>query len=60
MPTSPKSATKPHKFKVQLLGQEGYDIAALKPPFDVVDRIVKKGLRTAWLKPCPDTNTRKL
>ena len=34
---------KPHKFEVKLLGQEGYDIAALKPPFDVVEVFQRKG-----------------
>lgn len=26
-----------HKFKVKLIGQEGSSVAALKPPFDVVE-----------------------
>jgi Domain of unknown function (DUF1905)/Bacteriocin-protection, YdeI or OmpD-Associated len=32
-----------HKFKVKLLGQEGYEVAALKPPFDVVEVFQRKG-----------------
>jgi len=44
MPSSPKSAsTKQHKFKVKLLGAPGMDVAALKPPFDVVEVFQRKG-----------------
>jgi hypothetical protein len=32
-----------HKFKVRLLGQAGSDVAALKPPFDVVAVFQRKG-----------------
>src|SRR5271169_144406 len=32
-----------HKFKVKLLGQEGSEVAALKPPFDVVEVSERKG-----------------
>jgi hypothetical protein len=32
-----------HKFKVKLLGQEGSSVAALKPPFDVVEVFQRKG-----------------
>ena len=32
-----------HKFRVKLLGQEGSDISALKPPFDVVKVFQRKG-----------------
>src|SRR5271169_4452302 len=32
-----------HKFKVKLLGQEGSQVAALKPPFDVVEVFQRKG-----------------
>jgi hypothetical protein len=35
------AATKPHKFK--LFGQEGSSVAALKPPFDVVETFQRKG-----------------
>lgn len=34
---------KQHKFKVRLLGQEGSEVAALKPPFDVVEVFQRKG-----------------
>ena len=34
---------KPLKFKVKLFGQEGSSVAALKPPFDVVDVFQRKG-----------------
>jgi hypothetical protein len=37
------AATKPHKFKVQLFGQEGSSVAALKPPFDVIEVFRRKG-----------------
>src|SRR3974390_3536754 len=44
MPNSPKStATRQHKFKIKLLGQEGSSVAALKPPFDVVEVFQRKG-----------------
>jgi Domain of unknown function (DUF1905)/Bacteriocin-protection, YdeI or OmpD-Associated len=44
MPNSPKpAAAKPHKFKVKLFGQEGSSVAALKPPFDVVEVFRRKG-----------------
>ncbi len=44
MASSHKStATKQHKFKVQLFGQEGSSVAALKPPFDVVEVFQRKG-----------------
>jgi hypothetical protein len=32
-----------HKFKVKLIGQEGSQVAALKPPFDVVEVFERKG-----------------
>ena len=32
-----------HKFKVKLLGQDGSEVAALKPPFDVVAVFQRKG-----------------
>lgn len=32
-----------HKFKVKLLGQAGTEVAALKPPFDVVAVFERKG-----------------
>ena len=32
-----------HKFKVKLFGQEGSQVAALKPPFDVVEVFQRKG-----------------
>jgi hypothetical protein len=32
-----------YKFKVKLLGQPGTEIAALKPPFDVVEVFQRKG-----------------
>jgi bacteriocin resistance YdeI/OmpD-like protein/uncharacterized protein DUF1905 len=32
-----------HKFKVQLLGRAGSNVAALKPPFDVVTVFHRKG-----------------
>jgi hypothetical protein len=32
-----------HKFKVKLLGQAGTEVAALKPPFDVVEAFQRKG-----------------
>ncbi len=32
-----------HKFKVRLIGQEGSAVAALKPPFDVVEVFQRKG-----------------
>ena len=34
---------KQHKFKVKLFGQEGSSVAALKPPFDVVEVFQRKG-----------------
>ena len=34
---------KPLKFKVKLFGQEGSSVAALKPPFDVVEVFQRKG-----------------
>ena len=37
------AATKPQKFKVKLFGQEGSSVAALKPPFDVVEVFQRKG-----------------
>jgi uncharacterized protein DUF1905/bacteriocin resistance YdeI/OmpD-like protein len=44
MANSPKAApAKPHKFKVKLFGQEGSSVAALKPPFDVVEVFQRKG-----------------
>jgi hypothetical protein len=44
MANSPKSAaTKQHKFKVKLLGQGGSEVAAIKPPFDVVETFQHKG-----------------
>jgi len=33
----------PHKFKVKLIGQPGSQVAALKPPFDVVRVFARKG-----------------
>ena len=32
-----------HKFSVKLLGQEGSQVAGLKPPFDVVEAFGRKG-----------------
>src|ERR1035438_1644316 len=32
-----------HKFKVKLIGQDGSQVAALKPPFDVVGVFQRKG-----------------
>jgi len=32
-----------HKFKVKLFGQEGSEVAALKPPFDVPEVFGRKG-----------------
>src|SRR5271167_46908 len=32
-----------HKFKVKLFGQDGSSVAALKPPFDVVEVFERKG-----------------
>jgi len=32
-----------HKFKVKLLGQSGSEVAALKPPFDLVEVFQRKG-----------------
>jgi hypothetical protein len=32
-----------HKFKVKLLGQTGSEVAALKPPFDVIALFQRKG-----------------
>lgn len=32
-----------HKFKVKLIGQAGSEVAALKPPFDVVEVFQRKG-----------------
>ncbi len=32
-----------HKFKVKLYGQEGSSVAALKPPFDVVEVFQRRG-----------------
>lgn len=32
-----------HKFKVKLIGQPGSQVAALKPPFDVVEVFQRKG-----------------
>jgi hypothetical protein len=44
MANASKSATiKPLKFKVKLLGVEGMEVAALKPPFDVVETFQRKG-----------------
>src|SRR5271165_5569728 len=44
MSNSPKIfVTKQHKFKVKLFGQEGSSVAALKPPFDVVEVFQRKG-----------------
>jgi len=43
MSSSPRPSTTQHKFKVQLLGQEGSSVAALKPPFDVVEVFQRKG-----------------
>lgn len=34
---------KPLKFKVKLLAPEGFDSAALKPPFDVIEVFQRKG-----------------
>jgi len=34
---------KKHKFTVKLLGQEGSEVAAMKPPFDVVEVFRRKG-----------------
>lgn len=34
---------KQHKFRVKLLGQAGSEVAALKPPFDVVAVFQRKG-----------------
>jgi hypothetical protein len=34
---------KPLKFKVKLIGQEGSSVAALKPPFNVVEVFQRKG-----------------
>jgi len=33
----------PHKFKIKLLGMEGMETAALKPPFDVPKTFGRKG-----------------
>ncbi len=35
--------TKSHKFNVKLFGEEGSSVAALKPPFDVVEVFQRKG-----------------
>jgi hypothetical protein len=44
MSNSPKSsAAKQHKFKARLIGAEGMEVAALKPPFDVVETFGRKG-----------------
>jgi len=44
MPNASKSAaTSQHKFKVKLIGEEGSSVAALKPPFDVVEVFERKG-----------------
>lgn len=32
-----------HQFKIKLLGQDGSEVAALKPPFDVVEVFGRKG-----------------
>jgi hypothetical protein len=32
-----------HKFKVKLIGHEGTQVAALKPPFDVIEVFQRKG-----------------
>jgi len=32
-----------HKFKVKLIGHEGTSVAALKPPFDVIEVFQRKG-----------------
>ena len=32
-----------HKFKIKLFGQDGSEVAALKPPFDVVEDFQRKG-----------------
>ncbi len=32
-----------HEFKVKLIGQEGTEVAALKPPFDVTEVFQRKG-----------------
>jgi len=37
------AAVKQQKFKVKLFGQEGSSVAALKPPFDVVEVFQRKG-----------------
>ncbi len=37
------SGMKQHIFKVKLFGQEGSSVAALKPPFDVVEVFQRKG-----------------
>lgn len=34
---------KQHRFTVKLLGQEGSQVAAMKPPFDVVEVFQRKG-----------------
>jgi Bacteriocin-protection, YdeI or OmpD-Associated/Domain of unknown function (DUF1905) len=34
---------KQHKFKIKLLGEAGSEVAALKPPFDVVEVFQRKG-----------------
>ena len=34
---------KQHKFKVKLVGQAGSEVAALKPPFDVIEVFNRKG-----------------
>jgi hypothetical protein len=38
-----KSSTKQHKFRAKLIGQTGSEVAALKPPFSVVDVFQIKG-----------------
>jgi hypothetical protein len=44
MPSAVKrSASKQHKFKVKLVGQEGSEVAAIKPPFDVIETFQRKG-----------------
>src|SRR5271165_5860231 len=44
MSNSPKIfVTKQHKFKVKLFGQDGSSVAALKPPFDVVEVFQRTG-----------------
>ena len=35
--------TRQHKFQTKLLGQEGSSVAALKPPFDVIEVFQRKG-----------------